>query len=246
MAAWIRKNTWILFGVFASIAISLAGAAFFDWGRPFLRFLSSQPFSFLIRVLLIAAIGLWILKRMTRRALPERWLKWVYGIFFLPVLLLPVFRCYFKVPYVFCRACPHPCPWGIVRSVAFPAFLFLNLSNKCWCTNLCPFGIFQECQAQVSPKRFKLPPWVGLSAYLFLFLTTGLYLLTLFDLPWVEFFEIGHYAWVEVSVWVAVAILGASFFVPKCWCRYFCPVGTIDGMVADLRRGPNPSQKETV
>ncbi|MFH0984080.1 MAG: 4Fe-4S binding protein [Candidatus Omnitrophota bacterium] len=247
MAFGTRKNTWVLFGAFALMGLFLAGASFFDWGRrPFLRHLWDRPFLMSLKILLIVAAALWILKWVKHKVLPERWLKWVYGILFLPVLLLPIFRCYFKVPYIFCRVCPHKCPWGILRSFAFPAFLFLNLSNKSWCTVLCPFGTFQECQAQVSPKRLKLPSWASLSAYFFLFLAAGLYLLTLVDASWVEFFEGGHYSWMEVTVGVALLILGVAFFIPKFGCRYFCPVGTIDRMVTDLRCVPNKPHKEAV
>ncbi|MFA5168611.1 MAG: 4Fe-4S binding protein [Candidatus Omnitrophota bacterium] len=235
-ASQSKKNIRILFMIFALAGFFLASAAYFEWGRHFLRFLWSPPFLTFLKTLLIAAFGLWVLKRTTHKFLPQRWFKWVYGIFFLPVLLLPIFRCYFKVPYVFCRVCPHKCPWGILRTVAFPAFLLLNLSNKFWCTALCPFGTFQECQAQISPKRFKLPLWIELFAYIVLFLVTGMYLLTLFGSPWVKFFGMGDYAWAEVSVLVAVMVLIAAFFIPKFWCRYFCPVGTVDEMISSFRR----------
>jgi polyferredoxin len=235
MTPQLKKNIWALFAIFASTALFVAGAAYFDRGRHFLRFLWSPPFLVFLKILLITAFGLRLLERITRKFPSQRWLKWVYGILFLPVLLLPIFRCYFKVPYVFCRACPHKCPWGILRSVAFPAFLLLNLSNKFWCTALCPFGTFQECQSQISPKRFKLPSWAGLSAYIVLFLVTGMYLLALFGSSWEEFFEMGRYAWVEVSIGVAGLILILAFIIPKFWCRYFCPVGTIDDMISSFR-----------
>jgi hypothetical protein len=235
MTPQIKKNTLALFGVFLSLGFLLALAAYFEWGRPYLRLLWSRPFLTFLKTFLIVAFGLWALKWITHKFLPQRWLKWLYGILFLPVLLLPIFRCYFKVPYVFCRVCPHKCPWGILRNVAFPAFLLLNLSNKFWCTALCPFGIFQECQAQISSKRFKLPSWMELFAYIVLFLVTGMYLLTLFGVPWVKFFEIGRYAWAEASVGVAAVILAAAFFIPKFWCRYFCPVGTIDEVISSFR-----------
>ena len=236
MTHQIKKNTLALFWVLALMGLLLAGAAYFEWGRHFLWFLWGRPFLTLLTILLIAAAGLWALKLIAHKFPPQRWLKWIYGILFLPVLLLPVFRCYFKVPYVFCRACPHKCPWGILRSVAFPAFLLLNLSNKFWCTALCPFGTFQECQAQISPKRFKLPSWIELLAYIVLLLVTGMYLLTLFGAPWMKFFETGWYAWAEVSVPTAVVILAAAFFIPKFWCRYFCPVGSIASLTATFQR----------
>ena len=101
----------------------------------------------------------------TRRLLFQTALKFVYGIIFLPLLLLPIFRCYFKVPYIFCSVCPAQCPWGISRLLVFNTAILFNLSGKFWCVNICPFGTFQECQAQISPKRFKLSPWIGFFAY---------------------------------------------------------------------------------
>ncbi len=231
----IKKNIRALFGIFAVSGLLLASAAYFEWGSPYLRIFWSRPFLAFLKILLIVAVILGILKRVTHQVLPQRWLKWIYGILFLPVLLLPLFRCYFKVPYVFCRACPDKCPWGVLRSVAFPAFLLLNLSNRFWCTALCPLGTFQECQAQISPKRFRLPSWVELFAFVVLLLGTGLYLLTLFGSSWVKFFEMERYAWVGGTVGAAVWILLAAFLIPKFWCRYFCPVGTIDDVIRRAR-----------
>jgi polyferredoxin len=102
--------------------------------------------------------------------------------------------------------------------------------------SLCPFGTFQECQAQISPKRFTLPSWTEFFAPIVLLAVTGLYFLTLFGSPWEEFFEMGRYAWVEVTVGVAALILLLAFFIPKFFCRYFCPVGTIDEMISSFRR----------
>jgi polyferredoxin len=244
MTPELKKNTWAFFAVFAAVGLLFACASYFEWGRPYLRLLWSRPFLVLLKALLIAAFALWLLKRITQKFLPQRWLKWIYGLLFLPVLLLPVFRCYFKVPYIFCRACPHKCPWGLLRSMAFPAFLLLNLSHRFWCASLCPLGTFQECQSQISPKRFNLPSWGELFAYIILILVTGMYLLTLFRSPWEEFFEMGRYAWVEGSGLVALLILTAAFFIPKFWCRYFCPVGTIDQVISSFRSSQPSSQKK--
>ena len=82
-----------------------------------------------------------------------------------------------------------------------------------------------------------------LSAYVILFLVTGMYLLTLFGVSWMKFFENGHYAWVEVSVLVAGVVLGMAFFIPKFWCRYFCPVGAIAEMSRVLFAWRRPNDK---
>ncbi len=230
-----RTKAVALFWILTAVGVLVFTAAYFDGARPFLAFFWEPLFLKSLTVLLILALLCGILKRITVKFPPRRWLQWIYGILFLPVVLLPVFRCYFKVPYVFCRACPSPCPWGILRGVAFPAFLLMNLFSKYWCTTLCPFGTFQECQDRLSPKRFKLPAWTGFFAYLVLFLVTGLYLLTLFDVSWVRWFETGRYAWMGVTVAVAALLLAVSFLIPKFFCRYFCPVSVIDGMVVHSR-----------
>jgi len=231
----VRTGTVTLFWFLTVAGILIALAAYFEQGWPFLSFFWEPFFLKSLAILLVMAVLGGILRRITQRYPPRKWLQWIYGILFLPVVLLPVFRCYFKVPYVFCRACPSPCPWGILRGVAFPAFLLMNLFSKYWCTTLCPFGTFQECQDRLSPKRFKIPAWTGFFAYLVLFLVTGLYLLTLFDSSWVRWFEAGHYTWMGVTVSVAALLLAVSFLIPKFFCRYFCPVSTIDRMVTDLK-----------
>jgi len=87
--------------------------------------------------------------------------------------------------------------------------------------------------------------WTEVLAYVVLLLVTGMYLLTLFGSPWEEFFEMGRYAWVEVSVGVAALILMAAFFIPKFWCRYFCPVGAIAEATSSFRR-PKASTQGSV
>ena len=47
----------------------------------------------------------------------ENLLKIIYGILFLPVAFFPMLRCYFKVPYIFCKVCPRKCPWGELYTI---------------------------------------------------------------------------------------------------------------------------------
>jgi polyferredoxin len=165
--------------------------------------------------------------RINKKSFPQDWLKLIGGIIFLPVLLLPALRCYFKVPYVFCRSCPDKCPWGLSRTFILSTFTTLNFSEKFWCNAVCPIGTFQECQAGLSMKKLKTMPWLSWISYAILFFTAWLYLLTLSDSSSVELFAKGSYVWATVSVSAASLILLAAFFVPKFLCRYFCPIGII-------------------
>jgi len=227
MASPSDKKAYILFWIFSLIGVILAVIDYSKNSLPLLYFLWRPPFSVFIRIFCITLFGFLLWKWFSKKLLLRDWLKLIGGIIFLPVLLLPVFRCYFKVPYVFCRCCPDKCPWGISRTIFFSTFIGLNFSGRFWCTTFCPFGTFQECQTQISNKHFK-PFWqLGASSYAILLLVTGMYFLAFFGLRWTGLFELGVYAWAVVSVSVAVLIIGLAFFVPKPWCRYICPVGTI-------------------
>ncbi|HNX68914.1 MAG TPA: 4Fe-4S binding protein [Candidatus Omnitrophota bacterium] len=232
-----RKRAFLLLAAFLSLGTMIGIMAYAEAPRSLLRFFWSLPFLWVIKVFCAGAFALLILKWLGR-TLPAGILKWIYGIVFLPILLLPLFRCWFKVPYVFCRVCPAPCPWGLVRTFAFNTFLLLNLRGKFWCQGLCPFGTFQECQAQVPGRKLSLPGWLSVSSFVILLAVAGMYLLTLFESRWAGFFESGGYRWGMGAVLVALAILLSSFFIPKFWCRYFCPVGTIAELSASLRGKP--------
>jgi len=163
-------------------------------------------------------------------------LKPVFGIILLPLVLLPVFRCWFKVPYIFCDACPAKCPWGISRIFLFNTAILLNLPGKFWCGNLCPLGTLQEYQAKISKQNFKLPYWTNVSAYAILLLFFVMYYLALSGSRALAFFEIGRYGWVTITAFAGSLILLAAFFIPRFWCRYACPVGTIAKLTSGLLR----------
>ena len=230
-----NKKVYILLCIFSLAGFILAMTDYSEKSLHFLYFLWRHPFSVFIRIFCIILFGLLVLKWFNKKLLSRDWLKLICGIIFLPVLLLPIFRCYFKVPYVFCRSCPDRCPWGISRTFFFSTFVGLNFSDKFWCRFFCPFGTFQECQTQISNKHFKPFSWLVSSSYVILSLVAGMYFLTFFGLPWVGFFEVGGYVWAVMSVVVAILIITAAFFVPKLWCRYICPVGTIAELSSKLK-----------
>ncbi len=140
------KKAYIAFCIFSLIGLILAAIDYSEKSLPVLYFLCRPPFSVFMRVFCIILFSLLILQWLSKKLMPRDWLKLIGGIIFLPVLLLPALRCYFKVPYVFCRSCPDKCPWGISRTIFFSTFVGLNLSGRFWCTAFCPLGTFQECQ----------------------------------------------------------------------------------------------------
>ena len=123
----------------------------------------------------------------------------------------------------------------MLRTFAFSSFILLNLSGKFWCSGLCPFGAFQESQAAFLKQNFKLPAWTTVLVYIVLAVVAGMYLLTLFAPRWTEFFDLGRYAWVGGTALAALGVLAVSFFIPKFWCRYLCPVGAIAELSSNLK-----------
>ena len=236
------KKAYILFCIFSLAGFVLAMTDYSGKSLPLLYFLWRPPFSIFIRILCVTLFGFLILKWLSKKLLLRDWLKLIGGIIFLPVLLLPVLRCYFKVPYVFCRSCPDKCPWGISRTFFFSTFVGINLSGRFWCTTFCPFGTFQECQTQISNKHFK-PFWqLGASSYVILFLVAGMYFLDFFGLRRIGLFGLGEYAWATMSVLAAILIIAVAFFVTKPWCRYICPIGTIAELSFRLKHLLKPNK----
>ncbi len=230
------KRPFVFFCIFLLAGIFLAVITYSESLLPLLYFFWKSPFLIFIRTICILLFVFLLFKKIDQKLVPKNWLKFIFGIIFLPVLFLPILRCYFRVPYIFCRACPNKCPWGMSRTFFFDSFIALNLSKKFWCANVCPFGAFQECQAQISKKNLRLPAWLSPSSYLILFILLCMYLLTFLGLPAIKFFGLWMYAWAVASVSIAVLVIAAAFFVPRIFCRYICPVGTIAELSFKFKR----------
>lgn len=232
----MQNNRNITISIFSFLGLCLAAMAYSDHAMRYLGFLWGSSFGFLIKSACAIAFFILLLRLFTNRLLFRNALKLVFGIIFLPLVLLPVFRCWFKVPYIFCDSCPAQCPWGISRIILFNTAILLNLSDRFWCVNLCPLGTFQECQAGISKQNFKLPAWMNLSAYATLLLFFAMYYLALSGSHALVFFEIGRYGWVVMTVVIASLFLFVAFFIPRFWCRYACPVGTIANLTSSASR----------
>lgn len=166
-------------------------------------------------------------------------MKWAYFFVFLPITLFPVLRCYFRLPYLFCRVCPEPCPWGQITrggqmtKFTVPSFLVMNLRSWFWCYKLCPLGTIQDSQAMVCKYRFRLPSWLQYVRYLFLMSAILLVALTFnkslyFQGPWAYY---GSWGYTLQSLSVAAVIFTLAFFIPRFWCNYFCPIGSFSDLV---------------
>lgn len=84
-------------------------------------------------------------------------------------------------------------------------------------------------------KHLRQSSWLSGVAYLVLFATLGFYLATLFKWPWLNWFDVGNYNFVEVTAIVALLIMLTAFLMPKFWCRNLCPVGTLHMLFVSLK-----------
>jgi polyferredoxin len=176
-----------------------------------------------------------LFKKKLSKFLP--YLKYPAFFIFMPFAFFPVLRCYFKVPFIFCKACPRPCPWGLLTPFIVPAFLVQNLDSRFWCYKLCPFGALQDCQSQISPVRIRTARWLSAIRYLFLAFTILVVFLLIFkvsDLATGFFFKENH----EMYIWgltIAATIFVFAFFIPRFFCNYFCPIGGFSDMVLKVK-----------
>ena len=91
------------------------------------------------------------------------------------VIFFPIFRCYFKIPYLFCHVCPRQCAFGYLRPYLVPAALLMNIEKRFWCFHCCPIGPSFDCQARVSSKPLRLPRFVKTLPILVLIFWIGVY-----------------------------------------------------------------------
>lgn len=237
-----RGLSWLILGVWGAVALAVGLLAFFPDGIPFLSYLGSESYGFLIRGVCFAAFLFLFFKKILQSSWASFLTRIFFIIVFLPVILLPVFRCFFKVPFVFCRACPDRCPWGVLRTFIVSGAVLMNLPpGRLWCSVLCPVGTFQNAQTRVSPWHLRLAPFLAVSGYLFLLGVTGMYLLTVFEHPWMKYFEVGWYVWGTLAVVVMGAIALGAFFIPRFWCRFFCPVGAVAELVSAFSKKDSAS-----
>ena len=226
------KKERLIFPVLLAIILVLGYFILQPNVRQNLRFFWTD-YAYIVYAFLILGVVFVILNRFY----PEIgvFLKYPYFIVFLPIALFPVLRCYFKVPYTFCHICPKRCPWGELAPATLPLFLLQNIDNRFWCFKLCPWGTLQDIQSKLVKKRLHPPAYFQNFRYLVLLFVTAILFVTFYLNPRLGFFYIGGYNFVIVTFIAALAIFSLAFFIPRFWCNYFCPIGTLGKLVLKLK-----------
>jgi len=123
--------------------------------------------------------------------------------------------------------------WYSLWIVIILSLIFLG---RFYCGWLCPFGGIQEVLHRINPLKvlvsFSADKYVRLIKYLNLtiilviaFLAKNINLannIAAFIEPFATFFKISgvRIVWIYLGI-----IIIASFLIPRCYCRYFCPLG---------------------
>lgn len=220
-----RKNY-----VFILIIISLGLGLGLNTERLRPYFLDNIFFNFIYLLLGLSVLIILIknlLPNLYQRTVLEQGIKIVYFIFFFPLVIFPIFRCYFRVPYLFCHLCPSRCAWGWLRLYIIPTALLLNIDKRYWCFKLCPLGTVQDIQNRAVKKKIKFNKNWFYIGYLPLILTVIFYVLIFpeYSVSFYNYMLKGIYAF---SLGVFITVLAAfilAFLIPRFFCNIFCPVG---------------------
>jgi spermidine synthase len=77
------------------------------------------------------------------------------------VAFFPIFRCYFRIPYLFCHVCPRQCIFGYLRPYLVGGALLTNLGQAPFCRRVCPVGACLDAQAPSTPVGPRLRRLLG-------------------------------------------------------------------------------------
>ena len=133
----------------------------------------------------------------------------------------------------------HPMWWimmiGVVGSIIF-------LGRNIYCQQICPFMVVQDLAQKISGVKMKIDSRFQKRARTLIFLLSWVALMLIFLSahpalgsyePFAMMFSLEG---LGIQWYILPASLLGSFFVPRFWCRLFCPVGLYLNEMVRLRR----------
>ncbi len=172
----------------------------------------------------------------------SKYVKYIALAIFMPLALISLLRCYFKLPYVFCRVCPKKCVWGTFRPDFVTGVLLVNVMDKQWCNRYCPFFTLQTMTFSTNDISLRTPRILRAIKYLLLVVVIALYFAIIYAYnypvgPWDLYRLFSSYAYsVHIAVAITVVVLiFASFFIFRPFCNWFCPIGAISEIILKIK-----------
>jgi len=133
----------------------------------------------------------------------------------------------------------HPIWWimmiGVLGSIAF-------LGRNIYCQQICPFMVVQDLAQKISGVKMKIDSRFQKRARTLIFFLSWVALMLIFLTahpalgsyePFAMMFSLEG---LGIQWYILPASLLGSFFVPRFWCRLFCPVGLYLNELVRLRR----------
>lgn len=199
------------------------------------NFTFSKVYILSIFLLLASALIVVLFKERLKIAQKEKILGLFSYVIFLPFVFYPVFRCYFKIPYIFCHVCPRKCIFGHLRPYTIPAVLLLNLEKRTWCYKYCPIGKLQDKQQSITAKKIVLPKFLSYTKYLFLlFIIVSYFIIKNKDSIFYNYFFKNIFSVSIIVLIIAAILFTISFFIHRFWCNYFCPIGSFGDLILKI------------
>jgi len=174
----------------------------------------------------------------------KNWLRWtVFGVSFLvigvwlkTILSLPHF---FQLASLRINLTSNPylvimCGFAILSTIFW---------GPIWCGYLCPYAFLQELLGRAGRKfHWHISPRISRVMrevrWLILFALVVCYF-TLRKTGFAEvepFFHLFSRSWTLWGICLIIFTLAMSFFVPRFWCRFFCPTGAILLLLSSHRK----------
>lgn len=150
----------------------------------------------------------------------------------------------------------HPMWWimmvGTLGSIVF-------LGRNIYCHQICPFMVVQDLLQKLSGVKFRIKPEIQRKSRTLIFFLSWLALMLIFLSthpalgsyePFAMMFSLEG---LGIQWYILPAALVGSMFVPKFWCRLFCPVGLYLNEMVRMRKaiigrfsGRGPKQKKNL
>jgi spermidine synthase len=245
-----RRQVFATFGVI--VVVFVVTGILLGWERtqPWAYAMSFHP---VYQGMLLFLLFWGVFSALDLKRLPNRnWASWRLGrltvfqwlnyVVFAVAVFFPIFRCYFKVPYLFCHVCPRKCIFGVIRPFIIPGVLLMNIRKRHWCYHGCPIGAVLDCEARVSRQRWRSLGFLrGLFSLAVLALIVYVYFRVRDDFysgpitdNWYEALFKNSYSVTASVVAISVLVLILGFLWVRAFCDLICPVGTVSEFL--LRR----------
>lgn len=206
----------------------------------------------LLALAYLGAMGVAPLPPATRSRMPH-WLerpktfRWIQFIGLGLVVFYPLFRCFFKIPYVFCHVCPRQCVFGYFRPYLIPAALLMNLRARHWCHHACPVGSLQHQQGGGRP----LPRWLMALPLCIAAACALAWFRVRADAaaapegggPWFQFFFKNGFTSSGVVLGSVAVILVLGWVWHRVFCGGICPVGGVSELLTRVERWLNGHER---